>query len=101
MTIQKLFVAAAAALLLSGASFAASQADADAAISAAKAANKGTKGAEWRDTGKMIKAAEAAAAEGKFDAAVSEAKDAEFQAKIAQQQAKGATNAGNPSYLYN
>ena len=101
MKIQKLFVAAAAALLLSGASFAGSQADADAAISAAKAANKAVKGAQWRDTGKMIKAAEAAAAEGKFDAAVSEAKDAEFQAKIAQQQAKGATNAGNPSYLYN
>jgi len=39
MKIQKLFIAAAAALVLSGASFAASQADADAAISAAKAAN--------------------------------------------------------------
>ena len=101
MKIQKLFVAAAAALLLSGASFAVSQADADTAIAAAKSANKAAKGAQWRDTGKMIKAAEAAAKEGKFDAAVSKAKNAEFQASIAQQQAKGATNAGNPSYLYN
>jgi len=101
MKIQKLFIAAAAALVLSGASFAASQADADAAISAAKSANKAVKGAEWRDTGKMIKAAEAAAAKGNFDAAVSEAKAAEFQASIAQQQAKRAGNTGNPSYLYN
>jgi len=71
-----------------------------AAIETAKEANKAAKGHEWRDTGKMIKAAEALVAEGKFAAAQSEAIAAYYQAKTAQGQAKGATGAGNPSYIY-
>lgn len=71
-----------------------------AAIATAKEANKAAKGHEWRDTGKMIKAAEALVAEGKYAAAQSEAIAAYYQAKTAQGQAKGATGAGNPSYIY-
>ena len=71
-----------------------------AAIETAKEANKAAKGHVWRDTGKMIKAAEALVAEGKYAAAQSEAIAAYYQAKTAQGQAKGATGAGNPSYIY-
>lgn len=55
------------------------------AISAAKASAKqaSSVGAEWRDTGKMIKKAEELAAEGKTDAAIKEAKKAEMQGKAA------------------
>jgi len=71
-----------------------------AAIATAKDANKAVKGAEWRDTGKMIKAAEALVAEGKYAKAQSEAIKAYYQAKTAAGQAKNAPNTGNPSYIY-
>ena len=62
------------------------------AISAAKSANAGAKAAgyEWRDTGKMIKSAEKALAEGKEDEAKALASKAIFQAEmaIAQQKAE-------------
>ena len=62
------------------------------AISAAKSANADAKAAgyEWRDTGKMIKSAEKALAEGKKDEAKALASKAIFQAEtaIAQQKAE-------------
>ena len=73
-----------------------------AAIATASAENKAAKkaGFEWRDTGKMLKAAEALVAEGKFAQAQSEAIKAYYQAKTAQGQAKTQVGAGNPSYIY-
>jgi predicted S18 family serine protease len=73
-----------------------------AAIATASAENKAAKksGFEWRDTGKMLKGAEALVAEGKYAAAQSEAIKAYYQAKTAQSQAKTQVGAGNPSYLY-
>jgi hypothetical protein len=73
-----------------------------AAIATAKAENKAAKkaGFEWRDTGKMLKGAEALVAEGKFAKAQSEAIKAYYQAKTAQSQAKTQVGAGNPSYIY-
>jgi len=73
-----------------------------AAIATAKAENKAAKkaGFEWRDTGKMLKGAEALVAEGKFAKAQSQAIKAYYQAKTAQSQAKTQVGAGNPSYLY-
>lgn len=69
---------------------------AEAAISAAKAANKGAKsvGYEWRDTGKMIKKAEKLAKEGKTEEAIKLAKKAEMQGKVAQKQAASQKDAG-------
>ena len=71
-----------------------------AAIATAKDANKAVKGSQWRDTGKIIKAAEKLVAEGKFAAAQSEAIKAYYQAKTAQSQAKTQAGTGNPSYIY-
>jgi hypothetical protein len=71
-----------------------------AAIATAKDANKAAKGSQWRDTGKIIKAAEKLVAEGKFAAAQSEAIKAYYQAKTAQSQAKSQAGTGNPSYIY-
>jgi len=70
---------------------------ADSAIAAAKAANKKAKavGYEWRDTGKMIKKAEAARDAGDDEKAVKLAKKAEKQANDAQAQAA----AENKKYL--
>ena len=73
-----------------------------AAIATASAENKAANkaGFEWRDTGKMLKAAEALVAEGKYAQAQSEAIKAYYQAKTAQSQAKTQVGAGNPSYIY-
>ena len=75
------------------------KADADAAIAAAKAATKKAAGVgfEWRDTGKMIKKAEAAAKAGDFNAAVKGAKKAERQSINAYAQYEENKNAG-PRY---
>ena len=74
----------------------------DTALAAAKAEQKkaAADGAEWRDTGKMIKQAEEAAAAGDYDKAQSLADKAAAQGRIAQEQAKGQVNVGNPDYLY-
>lgn len=58
------------------------------AIAAAKAANDKAKaeGYEWRDTGKMIKAAEKALADGDFDGAIKKANKARHQAENAVEQ---------------
>lgn len=77
------------------ASYEAALADAKAAIAAAKAA-----GNEWRDSGKLIKSAEAAAAKGEFYKAKRIAMTAEAQGHDAVSQANENKNAGNPGYLY-
>ncbi|MGD8782864.1 MAG: DUF4398 domain-containing protein [Thioalkalispiraceae bacterium] len=58
------------------------------AIAAAKQANKEAKavGYEWRDTGKMIKKAEKALADGDYDKAIKLANQAKRQAEIAVEQ---------------
>jgi hypothetical protein len=59
------------------------------AIAAAKSAVAGANkvGFEWRDSGKMIKKAEQAAAEGNADKAISLAQTAQFQGEAGQAQA--------------
>jgi hypothetical protein len=75
---------------------------AEQAIANAKAAEKAAAAAgnEWRDTGKMIKSAEAALAAGDSAKAEKLAAAAEFQGHAAEAQAKENQNAGNPDYLY-
>lgn len=70
--------------------------DAAAAITAAEAANKDAKKAEfeWLNTGNIIKQAQAAAKEGEFDKAVKLANMAKNQADMALEQAKAAKQAG-------
>ncbi len=101
--IKQLTTAAALSLLLAGSALAASQADFDKAYAAAEAARQAAAQMknEWRDTGKLLKKAQEAAKAGDFDKAVKLAKAAEFQGKMAVQQAKANANAGNPQYLYN
>jgi hypothetical protein len=102
MKAKQILVAGAAALLLCGGAQAATKAEANNAISAAKAAvaaaNKA--GNSWRDTGKIIKRAESAAAEGNYGQAMTLAQAAQFQGKTAEEQSVEASNSGNPSYLY-
>lgn len=73
----------------------------DAALAAAKAAQKkaASVGGEWRDTGKIIKEAEAEAEKGDFAAAIKLADKARFQGEMGYQQAMSQKNAGNPAYL--
>jgi len=73
-------------------------ADAKAAIAAAKAATAKVKKVnyEWRDTGKMIKKAEAALASGDIAKAVKLAKKAERQSLNAWAQYESQRNAGPP-----
>ena len=104
MLIKKLALTALlAGMLVGGSALAADKASAEAAIAAAKAAQKaaGAAGGEWRDTGKIIKKAEKAAAEGNFADAVKHAKTAEDQGKLGKEQAMGQRGVGNPGYLYN
>ena len=95
-------ISLAAAFLLSGAVHAASQADYDKAVAAAQAALKtaSSMGNQWRDSGKLLKKADEAAKAGDFAKAVTLAQAAEFQGRIAQQQATEQAYAGNPSDLY-
>jgi len=102
MKIKYTLISIAAAVLLSSAVHAASQADYDKAVAAAQASLKeaSAMGNEWRDSGKLLKKAAEAAKGGDFAKAVKLAQTAEFQGKMAQQQATEQANAGNPSYLY-
>jgi hypothetical protein len=72
------------------------------AIAAAKSEQKkaAAVGGEWRDTGKMIKSAEEAAAAGDYGMAKGLADKAAAQGRLGQEQAASQVNAGNPSYLY-
>ena len=74
----------------------------EAALAAAKAEIKkaAAVGGEWRDTGKILKEAEKAAAEGNYDTATKMAEKAKFQAIKGQEQAASQVNVGNPAYLY-
>jgi hypothetical protein len=69
---------------------------AKAAIAAAKDAVKqaGKAGGVWRDTGKMIKKAEAALEKKDYAAATKLAKKAKFQGEMAEKQAMSQQNAG-------
>lgn len=72
------------------------QQEANSAISAAKSELKKAASINyaWRDTGKMIKAAEKAAKEGNYDKAVSLANEARKQSEIAQVQHSEEKGAG-------
>lgn len=72
------------------------------AIAAAKADQRkaASVGGEWRDTGKVIKEAEEAAAKGDFAKAAKLAEKAAFEGRMGYEQALGQKNAGNPGYLY-
>ena len=72
------------------------------AIAAADAARKAAAAVdnEWRDTGKIIKAAQSALKAGDTAKAQKLAATAEFQGHMAVQQARANANAGNPDYLY-
>ena len=78
-------IAVVAIAATSPATFAASAAEAKDAIADAHATTKKVAkvGYQWRDTGKMIKKAEEAAAKGDNDAAVKLAREAEEQSKDA------------------
>lgn len=80
----------------SGCATAGGQADYDAALSAAKASQKkaASVGGEWRDTGKILKKAAAAAAEGDYATATKLANKAKAQGDIGYQQALEQANAG-------
>jgi len=73
----------------------------EAALAAAKSEIKKAHavGGEWRDTGKLLKKADKAAAEGNYGDATKLAEKARFQAVMGQEQAASQVNAGNPAYL--
>lgn len=68
------------------------------AVDEAKAAQSAAKAVsfEWRDIGKMLKKADAAAKEGDFKKAIKLAKKAKKQGELGQIQAKEQANAGPP-----
>ena len=94
-TIKSIFLAA--TIAVSGATFLSSAnaagMDPEAAIAAAKAAQKQASmvGGEWRDTGKMIKKAEKLLKEGKTEKAAKLAEEAEAQAMLGYMQATSQT----------
>lgn len=90
-------------LTVAGTAVAADKAGAEAAIAAAKASQKaaGSVGGEWRDTGKIIKKAEKAAADGNYGDAEKLAKKAEAQGRLGKEQALSQKGVGNAGYLYN
>lgn len=71
------------------------------AITSADAARKkaASVGGEWRDTGKLIKKARAAAEKGDYEKAVKLANTAKMQGEAGYQQAMDQKDAGLPSYL--
>jgi membrane protein involved in colicin uptake len=81
--------------------FAESKDAAEQAIAAAEAARKkaASVGGEWRDTGKMIKEAQAAAEAGKFEEAVKLASKAERQGELGYEQAMHEKDAGFPDWM--
>ncbi|MBT8428911.1 MAG: SoxXA-binding protein [Gammaproteobacteria bacterium] len=90
-------------MTVAGTAVAADKSSAMAAVAAAKAAQKaaGAVGGEWRDTGKMIKKAEQAIADGNYGEAEKMAKKAEAQGKLGKEQALSQKGVGNAGYLYN
>jgi hypothetical protein len=90
------------ALAFSGSVLAADKAAAEKAIADAKTAisTAASANGEWRDSGKMVKAAEKAMAEGDFATAVKMAEKARMQGVLGVQQANEQASVGNPGYLY-
>ena len=76
-------------------------AEAEAMIAAAEAARKKAAGVggEWRDVGKMIKSAQAAAGAGEFDKAIKAASTAKFHAEKGYDQAMAEKDADMPEYM--
>ena len=74
---------------------------AQSAIVAAESAQKkaASLDGEWRDTGKMIKKAKAAQAEGNYDQAIKLANKAERQGELGYEQAHSQKELQIPSYL--
>ena len=77
-------------------------ADYQAALAQAKTAQRQAAqvGGEWRDTAKLIQAAETAAAQSDYVKAKSLAERASAQGRLGQEQASSQTDVGNPAYLY-
>jgi predicted translin family RNA/ssDNA-binding protein len=100
---KKLMIAMFTSIALSSTVFAASKTDYEQAASAAKAAQEAAAAvkSEWRDTGKLLKEAAAAAEKGDYAKATELAKSAELQGKMGEQQAKEQAGIGNAGYLYN
>jgi hypothetical protein len=110
---QKLLITAAMAALLAAPAMAVDQAAIDKATAEAKAITKAlgeakvalnaanAAGGEWRDSRKILKMAEKAAARGEVAKAVELAGMAKFQAIEGREQAEAQQDAGNPGYLYN
>ena len=102
---RKLSVMVLAGLLAAGSPLvnaaAPTEADAANAIAAAEAARDkaASVGGEWRDTGKMIKSAQAAAKKGDFAAAVKTADKARRQGELGYEQAVSQKELKMPSYL--
>lgn len=88
---------------LSSPALATTQAQAKQAIADATAARKkaGSAGGEWRDVGKMLRAAKRAAKKGDHDKAVKLANEAKFQSEAGYTQAMSQKGAGKeiPSYM--
>ena len=99
---KTLFTTMVSLILTHGSALAADQAAFTAAMAEAKAAvaTANHAGGEWRDTGKIMKEAEKAAAAGDYDKAVMLANKAKLQGLLGAQQANEQANAGNPDYLY-
>ena len=74
----------------------------ESALVAAKAEQKkaAAVGGEWRDTGKLFKKAEQAAAAGDYAKATELAERARFESEMGQAQATEQADVGNPGYLY-
>jgi len=72
------------------------------AVDKAEAARKkaASVGGEWRDTGKFIKKAKAAAKKGEYAEAMKLANKAYRQGELGYQQAMGQKNADFPSYMH-
>jgi len=84
-----------------GGAMAGDQAAYKAAVATAKAELKKAKSVdgEWRDIGKIMKKADAAAKKGDYKKAMKLVDMATFQAKMGQQQAAEEANVGNPDYM--
>jgi hypothetical protein len=91
-----LLIVATSLLLSSGMVNAASKADAEAAINAAKASldKADAAGFEWRDSRKLLKKAESITKKGEYDKAVKLANQAKQQGDAAIKQAASQKNAG-------
>jgi ABC-type branched-subunit amino acid transport system substrate-binding protein len=99
--IRNALLSTAVALLATGVVQAGPAADASSAIAKAEAARQQAVavGGEWRDTGKMIKQAKAAAKKGDFAAAQRLANRALHEGELGYQQALQQKNADFPAYL--